>query len=109
MFGHNQNRIDAIYKKLTPGEYIKYQKELHKKIGSPIPGETQRDFYRFLLLVQPHQVSTLMPSLFLMSSVLTNLSQSCQIYLNYEIQEPLYLNNVQFYFFSLVKLNILLR
>ena len=46
MFGHNQNRIDAIYKKLTPGEYIKYQKELHKKIGSPIPGETQRDFYR---------------------------------------------------------------
>ena len=46
MFGHNQNRIDAIYKNLTPGEYIKYQKELHKKIGSPIPGETQRDFYR---------------------------------------------------------------
>ena len=46
MFGHNQNRIDAVYKKLTPSEYIKYQKELHKKIGSPIPGETQKDFYR---------------------------------------------------------------
>ena len=46
MFGHNKNRIDAIYKKLTPSEYIKQQKELHKKIGSPIPSETQKEFYR---------------------------------------------------------------
>ena len=45
MFGHNRNRIDAIYKSLSVSEHIKLQKELHKKLNSPIPKETQKDFY----------------------------------------------------------------
>ena len=36
MLGHNKNRIDGIYKKLSVSEHIKLQKELHKKLGSPI-------------------------------------------------------------------------
>jgi len=46
MFGHNRNRIDAIYKTLSIDKHIELQKSLHKKINSPIPGETQREFLR---------------------------------------------------------------
>ena len=46
MFGHNRNRIDAIYKTLSVSEHIELQKELHKKLNSPIPKETKKEFYR---------------------------------------------------------------
>ena len=53
MFGHNKNRIDAIYKGrregLTLQENIKFQKELHKKMKSPIEEfapKSEKDFYR---------------------------------------------------------------
>lgn len=46
MFGHNRNRIDAIYKTLSIDKHIELQKSLHKKLNSPIPGETQREFLR---------------------------------------------------------------
>ena len=46
MFGHNRNRIDAIYKTLSIDKHIELQKNLHKKIESPIPMDAKKEFYR---------------------------------------------------------------
>lgn len=46
MMGHNRNRLDAIYKNIKPKDVINLQKELHKKLNSPIPKESQKEFLR---------------------------------------------------------------
>ena len=36
MFGHERSRLDRVYNIKTVSEHITLQKELHKKLGSPI-------------------------------------------------------------------------